>query len=722
MAPRERTKTEERETQAGLRDDSLLQAVLLVDTYGIEKSWGPLIKQDDDYDECLPWCLLPLLGRPILQWTLDSLALGGVQQIFLFAREGVEEIKEYLSKETTLLEPDSFMPVTIISTTAFSQGDVLREVDSRAILKTKTGSGSDIGTFVLVQCGYIGNLELSLASWKFTASRKSSGGLLCLSEITESKPDRASSSNSTLIHLLDQDYRVLYFQANQQKFPSTKYARIPTEFFQQSRECLLRADLESVGVDICSVEVPQLFTENFDYQQIRPDFVHGILTSELLGKTIRCEVVKESSCFGSGVNWATLVGDVKSYDYASKNILARRSQPLVLEQARLGKPSLFSQRHGMVYIADDVDLAKECTIESMVCLSKGCVVSHRATVSQSYIGSSTLIGDFSQIDCSYLFDKVLIGSNSRILQSIIGTDVVIKSNCIIEEGCLIGSGVVVEEGTDLRAVNVSLEGPEGSYKLPGARSKGVVWPRIEGSIRRSVSLGSGEDSDSNAEDERIDIRNHKFSRLGTSHKNPSFCSLASSALSLSSVPSVASSSPSTNIQDISSIGEVGSTTDFLMECIRSLERAFKEDHTLENASIELKTLRMASNVSQSRFRSVVLGRVCKLVHSEPSKLKKWGSLIKNLLGNDENLEDMEEVLLDLQRWSCENLKEDRLKFFSKILQYFYNEDVVTEEGIARWFKSSQSKVICGDEGLKLREVGGKMLQMLMDADEETDSE
>ncbi|CAG8594798.1 10409_t:CDS:2 [Gigaspora rosea] len=38
-------------------------------------------------------------------------------------------------------------------------------------------------------------------------------------------------------------------------------------------------------IDICSVEVPTLFTENFDDQDIGNDFVHGILTSDLLGKT-----------------------------------------------------------------------------------------------------------------------------------------------------------------------------------------------------------------------------------------------------------------------------------------------------------------------------------------------------------------------------------------------------------------------------------------------------
>lgn len=47
-------------------------------------------------------------------------------------------------------------------------------------------------------------------------------------------------------------------------------------------------------IDRCLCKkVPALFTENFDWQQLRKDFVHGILTSDILGKTIYTEIVSE---------------------------------------------------------------------------------------------------------------------------------------------------------------------------------------------------------------------------------------------------------------------------------------------------------------------------------------------------------------------------------------------------------------------------------------------
>jgi translation initiation factor eIF-2B subunit epsilon len=53
-------------------------------------------------------------------------------------------------------------------------------------------------------------------------------------------------------------------------------------------------------------QVPSLFQDNFDYGDIRRDFVHGVLTSDLLMKNIYCHVAKEG--------YAARVQDTRSYD------------------------------------------------------------------------------------------------------------------------------------------------------------------------------------------------------------------------------------------------------------------------------------------------------------------------------------------------------------------------------------------------------------------------
>lgn len=114
------------------------------------------------------------------------------------------------------------------------------------------------------------------------------------------------SSEKQLLHYL-----------HQPQFPARKRLHFPLEHIEAGQTLLFRTDLESVGVDICNMEVPALFVENFDYQNMRPDFINGVLTSDLLGKRINCTIVGEGHSIGTtsprAQSWAALIGDVSSY-------------------------------------------------------------------------------------------------------------------------------------------------------------------------------------------------------------------------------------------------------------------------------------------------------------------------------------------------------------------------------------------------------------------------
>ena len=87
--------------------------------------------------------------------------------------------------------------------------------------------------------------------------------------------------------------------------------------------------------------------------------------------------------------------------------------------------------------------------------------------------------------------------------------------------------------------------------------------------------------------------------------------------------------------------------EFQTEVRLSLDRAFSEGHSLENASVELKTLRMASNVPLRRVREgVVAGIVERIPLIEDAVLQRaeikkwvdrWGDLI-NLIGGVDGVE------------------------------------------------------------------------------------
>jgi translation initiation factor eIF-2B subunit epsilon len=110
-----------------------------------------------------------------------------------------------------------------------------------------------------------------------------------------------------------------------------------------------------------------------------------------------------------------------------------------------------------------------------------------------------------------------------------------------------------------------------------------------------------------------------------------------------SVSSVTSASPALNAAAVSA----GEEEEFQTEVRLSLDRAFSEGHSLENASVELKTLRMASNVPLRRVREAVVAGIVEKIPvvegaaPQRAEIKKWvdrwGDLI-NLIGGVDGIE------------------------------------------------------------------------------------
>ena len=133
--------------------------------------------------------MLPLLGTPLLTWTLECLAAAGVARTYVFVNDGFDSVQAYLRSVLLFTSSTFFAPqpriynsrspsmlksmitlsmeIVLRSTSATTQGDVLREVDA-------LGLAAD---FLLVRAGYIGNLHLAQLVKRFTQKRKKDPGL-----------------------------------------------------------------------------------------------------------------------------------------------------------------------------------------------------------------------------------------------------------------------------------------------------------------------------------------------------------------------------------------------------------------------------------------------------------------------------------------------------------------------------------------------------------------
>lgn len=105
-----------------------------------------------------------------------------MEEIFIFVREGVNEVRDWLrrvlpplprralrandlpSSTSTFMSPKSPLSIVFRPTTALTPGDVLREVDGLQILAP--------ADFLVVQAGYVGNAGLGELVKDFTERRK----------------------------------------------------------------------------------------------------------------------------------------------------------------------------------------------------------------------------------------------------------------------------------------------------------------------------------------------------------------------------------------------------------------------------------------------------------------------------------------------------------------------------------------------------------------------
>ena len=83
----------------------------------------------------------------------------------------------------------------------------------------------------------------------------------------------------------------------------------------------LRMDLTESQIYICSPEVLMLFSDNFDFQNVRRDFITGVLSEEELGNKIFIHELKGE--------YGLRVDNLRAYDAVSRDIINRWTFPWV---------------------------------------------------------------------------------------------------------------------------------------------------------------------------------------------------------------------------------------------------------------------------------------------------------------------------------------------------------------------------------------------------------
>lgn len=639
--------------------DETLQAVILADSFNYR--FLPITLEK-------PRALLPLVNCTLLDYTVDFLVSSGVKEIYVFCSYHVEQILNFIKdpvwqgKHSTC----SFHPVR--SEGCMSLGDALREIDRRASIKSD---------FILVHGDLVSNIKLDKILKEHKERRQKSKSSIMTMVYKSASPDHRTRCKEEDVFLAidSSSNRILHWEKTKNK----KTFSLPLELFTEIPDVKMRYDLLDCGISICSTEVPQLFTDNFDYQT-KEDFVRGIIVNEeVMGNNLHCYVVDEE--------YGARITNIKMYDSISKDIIHRWTYPVVPDNSLLHSDVYTYNRHH-VYIGQGVILARDCMLEENVVVGSGSSVGARTVIRNSVIGKQCEIGENVQIENSYIWNGVKIKDDCCISKSILCDNTIVKSNVAMQKGSILSFNVVVGPNINLKpGIKITLRkrDNEDDFGMEGlsldedneTKTSGSYNPDEVGSEGRGYIWKKEEDSDDEDNKELTDLWGH------SGDNSPSEDESSDNSMSEASPP--ASPPPE-------------DTKLFYNEVLDTIRNGISSKVNPENLVLEINASKYAYNVTFDELNHAVTKAFLESVFSDLTTCHQ--EILKDLKKAVDHLHPlfahyMKEIqnqkvgILAAEEYFIQN--QIAPPAFQTFLHLMYDRDVLDETVILQWYNSPQQR-------------------------------
>ncbi|KAK6202442.1 translation initiation factor eIF-2B epsilon subunit, GEF [Scheffersomyces amazonensis] len=713
--------------------DERFQAIVLTDSF--QTRFMPLTSVK-------PRCLLPLANVPLIEYTLEFLAKAGVNEVHLMCSSHAEQIQQYIEKSKWSSHNSPFTVYTIMSLESRSVGDAMRDLDNRGLIT---------GDFLLVSGDVVTNIDFSKVMNFHKYKKQQDKDHIITMVLTPASPlHRTRSHVDPATFILDKKTnRCLFYQGIPPVDGKKASINVDPELFEDVEdEISIRNDLIDCHVDICTPHVPQIFQENFDYQYLRNDFVKGVVTTDLVKKTIYAYISENSSEYAARVeSWAT-------YDAISQDILARWCYPLGPDSNFVNSTSYrYEAKH--IYKEEKVVLAQSCKIGTCTSIGANTTVGERTTIKKSVIGRNCKIGNNVVISNSYIWDGAIIEDNTSVNHTIVASNAHIGSNVVLSPGVVIGFNVKIGNNKRIahnaRVSELPIVSNEDlfddSFESDSENSENdepstPSIPHIDINVQDIDLVGedgvgflyvSDKDFDEESESEAGDQYSgiiYQMKSLNVSDDSIASVSNRNKTRKHSRKHSRSRRLSTTSVVSTDFDGEIYSEEeeDFIQEAVATVDRSLNNNHDLDTAVLELNTLKMSMNASYHDVRNAtseaLVKQVLKFIKTQTldpkSAAKKvferWGPMYKRQIFE---FEDGIDLLNILQEKIAQSDKAYNQIILFVAVQTLYDE-VLSEEAILAWWNSSKN---IEDENIKyVRGLTEQFIKWLETAEEESEEE
>jgi translation initiation factor eIF-2B subunit epsilon len=682
------------------KDDSL-QAVVLADTF--ETRFSPFTFER-------PRCLLPLVNTPLIEYTLEFLASSGVQEVLLHAGSHSDQVEAYIKASKWGTASSPFKELMFVKCVATSIGDVMRELDRNQDYRLT-------GDFLVVSGDVISNFPIEPALKAHKVRRaKSRNAIMTMLLREASSEERVMVGFNLPTFIIDPTKdRCLHYEESDQR--RTTHTRVDHDMVLEmlsEPEVDIRQDLIDCRIDICTEEVLSSWSDNFDHQTPRKDFLKDLLKNyDTNQKTVHTYIIKD--------HYAARVGSVLSYDKISHDIISRRAFPLCPDN-NLFSDQTYNISKEQVYKEDPVIVTRSSTIESGTVIGKDTSVGARSVIQNSVIGRRCYIGKDVKIEDAYIWDDVTIGNDVKILKAIIADESYIGDRCSIEKGALLSFGVKITAESTLprnsRVTTVVTDSKINSAK--NTQPDHFVSEEEEGAGHPGLGRSSAMSA--------FDIRSNEAIAYTRADLAGSTSSLSSDASEVSETPSsYAGSRRESFATTLSDEDGSGSKTDhFHHEATSSIFDRMQTTTAVQDINVELMGSRLSHNASDYQVRRAVAVAMMKHIQHQVDAgataasasrdaLSKYRGLVKR---SQDSVTDQVDFLLQVQKDLTHRSHGNQIMYF--MVYNLYDMEIFEEEVFRKWWANEES---VRDGGMKnVRTLSGKFIDWLDEAESESEED
>jgi translation initiation factor eIF-2B subunit epsilon len=204
------------------------------------------------------------LNKPLIVASLLALRS---PELFVFCVHHASQVQSYVesSSWTSVIKV-----ICVVENSILNAGDALRELDKRGLIRSDP--------FIMVSGDVVTNVDIrgALVEHKKRKKKDSSAIMTILLKQRDSMSTTRQVCDDLLVGVNGKTNQITLFHDD----ITSNETEVPTSFFDIHGNISIRSDLLDCGIDICSPDVLARFSDEFDYKEIRKQFVANIVSEE----------------------------------------------------------------------------------------------------------------------------------------------------------------------------------------------------------------------------------------------------------------------------------------------------------------------------------------------------------------------------------------------------------------------------------------------------------